>query len=129
MPIVNRACNMVVEFQTKGGAYGLEFRAGYDRCGAALLTILSGDEAGKPSVTIGDHVVALSPNQEGISTIDLWMDGSVIEIFIDRREAITLRSYQPTANDISIAWTGAAQTLKSLSVSDVTPISPDRLTS
>lgn len=128
MPVVNRACNMVVEFQTKGGAYGLEFRAGHDRGGAALLTILSGDEAGKPSVKIGDHVVALSPNQQGISTLDLWMDGSVVESFIDRREALTLRCYQATGNDLRIAWTGSAETLKSLMVSDVAPISADRLT-
>jgi beta-fructofuranosidase len=129
MSIVNRACNIGMEFQTKGGACGLEFRVGNDRGAAALLTIHSGDQAGKPAVTIGDHVVALSPNEKGISTIDLWMDGSVIEIFIDGREAMTVRSYQPTAKDIRIAWTGAAETLKSLAVSDVAPISADRLTS
>jgi len=128
MPIVNRACNLVLEFQPKDGPCGLEFRDGSDN-GAALLTIKSADQAGKPSVTIGDRVVPLNPNQEGISTIDLWMDGSVIEIFIDSREAMTVRSYKSAANDIRIAWTGPAQMLKSLSVSDVTPISTDRLTS
>jgi len=133
MPIVNRAGSVVLEFRAKDAPYGLEFRDGSGSGAAALLTIKSvdqaGDQAGKPSVTIGDRVIPLNPNQEGISTIDLWMDGSVIEIFVDRREAMTVRSYKPTANDISMAWTGAAQALRSLSVSDVTPISADRLTS
>jgi beta-fructofuranosidase len=128
MPIVNRTCNLVVEFQTKGGTYGLELRGRSDSNEAALLAINSGSQSGKPSVSIGDHTIALSPNPEGISTIDLWMDGSVIEIFIDRREAITVRSYKRVANDIRIAWTGAGAALKSLIHSDVTPISPDRLT-
>jgi beta-fructofuranosidase len=128
MPIANRACNLRVKFQTHSGACGLEFRGALDGSTSSLLTIHSDGEAGKPSLTIGDRAIALSLDREGISTIDLWMDGSVIEIFLDRRDAMTARSYKPAGKEVFIAWTGSAATLKSLSLSDVAPISANRLT-
>jgi beta-fructofuranosidase len=128
MPIANRACNLRVKFQTQSGACGLEFRGALDGSTSSLLTIHSDGEAGKPSLTIGDRAIALSLDREGISTIDLWMDGSVIEIFLDRRDAMTARSYKPAGKEVFIAWTGSAATLKSLSLSDVAPISANRLT-
>jgi len=80
-------------------------------------------------VTIGDKVLPLTPDAGGVSTIHLWMDGSVIEVFIDDRQAMTARCYTPSTGNIGVGWTGAATALKSLTVSGVKPISPDRLTS
>jgi beta-fructofuranosidase len=56
------------------------------------------------------------------------MDGSIIETFVDRKEVMTARCYTPSPAGIQLAWTGAADALKSLTVSGVTPISMDRLT-
>ncbi len=117
LAIANRAGAVTASFK---GAGGFEFRAG----GASLLVIRS--DGG--SLTIGDKTLALSPNADGVSTMHLWWDGSVIEIFVDDKEALTTRSYTGTG-EIEVAWTGPGEGLKSLSVSAVKPISKDRLTS
>jgi len=58
------------------------------------------------------------------------IDGSVIETFVDRREALTLRLYDVPAEegDIRVKWMGAVDMLKALIVSSVKPISEDRPT-
>jgi hypothetical protein len=56
------------------------------------------------------------------------MDGSIIETFVDRKEAMTARCYTPSPAALRLSWTGASDALKSLTVSSVTPISNDRLT-
>jgi beta-fructofuranosidase len=117
LAIRNRAGAVTCSF---AGAGGLEFRAG----GASLLSI----EAADGSLKIGDVTLTLAPGADGISTVQIWWDGSVIEIFADDREVLTARSYTGTG-DIEVAWTGAVEGLKSLSVAGVKPISKDRLTS
>jgi hypothetical protein len=81
-----------------------------------------------PVVSIGDKKLPLRPVSDGTSTIHLWMDGSVIEVFLDSREAMTARNYMRTAGDIEVAWSGSMEALESISVSAVSPISSDRLT-
>ena len=49
---------------------------------------------GKPSLTIADQTMPLSPDRDGISTLNLWMDGSVIETFFDNKAAMTARCYR-----------------------------------
>jgi hypothetical protein len=73
----------------------------------------------------------LSPDSDGFSTLHIWIDGSVIETFVDKRRAITARCY-PTANELAeihVGWTGAVDSLKSLMLSGIKQISDDRLTS
>jgi Glycosyl hydrolases family 32 C terminal len=77
---------------------------------------------------VGGKTLRLSPDRDGVSTVHLWFDGSVIETFVDREEAMTARCYLPSPGDIQLVWTGAAEAMKSLTLSHVTPISPDRLT-
>jgi hypothetical protein len=57
------------------------------------------------------------------------MDGSVIEVFLDSKEAITVRNYTLSRGDIQMVWTGAPEALKDLKISEIRPISDDRLTS
>jgi hypothetical protein len=77
-------------------------------------------------LNFGETTVPLSPGPDGISLLHLWMDGSVIEVFVDNKEAMTARCYKPSLSAIDVVWTGAKG---SLVVSGVKPISPDRLTS
>ena len=77
---------------------------------------------------MGEHVLPLSPDLDGVSTVHLWLDGSIIETFVDSKEAMTARCYTPSPAGIQLAWAGATDALKSLTVSSVTPISKDRLT-
>ena len=66
--------------------------------------------------------------RDGVSTVRLWIDGSIIEALVDSKEAMTARCYTPSPAGIQLKWTGAPDALKSLTVSGVTPISSDRLT-
>ena len=126
MSIESRAGAVVYRFQAGEKACGLELRAG-----AAVLFAVQYDGGGgsTPSVKAGGKSLRLSPGQDGVSTVSLWIDGSVIEAFVDSKEVMTARCYTPSPGGIQVAWAGAANALRSLTVSGVTPISSDRLTS
>jgi beta-fructofuranosidase len=119
--IKNRAGEIVCRFKAGDAACGLDLRTG-----ATSLFAMRYQPGSKPMLNIGDATVPLSPGPGGVSEIHLWMDGSVIEAFVDRRQAMTARCYQPSPGAIDVVWTGAKE---SLVVSSVKPISPDRLTS
>jgi beta-fructofuranosidase len=122
LPIENRAAEIAFSFKAGESACGLELRDG------AMPLFAIHYSGGKPSVSVGEHVLPLSPDLDGVSTVHLWLDGSIIETFVDRKEAMTTRCYTPSPAGIQLAWTGATNALKSLTVSSVTPISKDRLT-
>jgi beta-fructofuranosidase len=126
MAIENRSGEVLCKFKPREKPCGLELRSGADA--APLYAIRYDGDKSQPSISIGDRRLALSPNQDGTSTIHLWIDGSVIEVFVDGKEAMTSRSYTPSTGNIQLGWTGAAEALDSLSVSAVKPISDDRLT-
>jgi beta-fructofuranosidase len=119
--IKDRAGEIICKFKVGQSACGLELRSGT----ASLFAI---HYAGASSVTIGGKAVPVSPDREGLSSIHIFIDGSVIETFVDSKEVITARCYTPSAPDIQVVWTGAADSLSSLEVSNITPISKDRLT-
>jgi beta-fructofuranosidase len=119
--IKNRAGEIVCRFKPGDSACGLDLRAG-----AASLFAIRYQPGGKPMLNIGEATVPLSPGPDGISQVHLWIDGSVIEIFVDRKQAMTARSFKPSPDAIDVVWTGPKETL---AVSSVKPISPDRLTS
>jgi beta-fructofuranosidase len=122
-PIENRAAEIVFSFKAGQSACGLELRAG-----ATPLFAIRYGGGGSASVSVGGNILSLSPDHDGVSTVHLWIDGSIIETFVDHKEVMTARCYTPSPAGIQLAWTGAADALKSLAVSSVTPISKDRLT-
>jgi beta-fructofuranosidase len=124
--IHNRAGHILLTFKAGTESCGLELRPG--GTAAPLFAMQYSGAHGKPSVTIGDKVLRLSPDTNGISTVDLWLDGSVIEVFFDSKEALTARNFTPSPGQIQLAWTGSAAALKSIGVSAVKAISDDRLT-
>ncbi len=83
-----------------------------------------------PTVIVADRTLALSPDDHGYSTLHLWIDASILELFVDARQVITVRWYLETkeSQDIFVKWTGGSESLISLTISDITPISPDRMT-
>jgi len=125
--IQNRAGEIVCKFKPDAAPCALELRTAPDN--SPFFTIQYEGSSTKPTVKIGEKILALSPDREGVSTIHLWLDGSVIEVFLDSKEAMTARDFTPTPSDIHIAWSGASEALNSITVSAVQPISPDRLTS
>jgi beta-fructofuranosidase len=124
-PIRNRAGRVRAAFKPGAEACALELRPAPDA--PPLLAIRCPGGSEKPSVTIGEKTLPLSPDAEGVSTVDLWIDGSVIEIFLDSQEALTARDFTPSPQGIQVAWPGPARALTEISVSGVAPISDDRL--
>ncbi len=120
--IKNRAGEIVCSFKTAQGACGLQLMAGMVQLFAIHV------DGSKPSATVGSKTVALTPDRDGVSTVRLWIDGSIIETLVDSREAVTTRCYTPSPDGIRIKGTGAPGVIQSLTVSGVTAISDDRLT-
>jgi hypothetical protein len=102
-------------------AGGIELRSGT----TSLFAIQC---EGASSATIGRKIVPLSPDQDGLASVRLFIDGSIIETFVNSKEVMTARCYTPSPHDIEVVWNGAPDTLSSLEVSSITPISKDRLT-
>ena len=85
---------------------------------------------GAPFVATGDKLLPLSPDANGDSTLHFWIDGSIIETFIDRRRR-SLRGYYGAPDEIGeirVVWSGPVTSLKSMTISGIKPISSDRLT-
>jgi beta-fructofuranosidase len=123
--IKNRSGEIVCRFSTGANACGLELRAGT----TPIFSIrYHGRTGGNLSIEIGDKNVPLSPGPDGVSLVRLLIDGSIIETLVDSKEMMTARCYTPSPSGIQLAWTGPPDTLKSLAISSITPISADRLT-
>ena len=104
MPIENRAAEIVFSFKAGESACGLELRAG-----ATPLFAIRYAGGSKPSLSVGGNSLLLSPDQDGVSTINLWMDGSIIETFVDRKEAMTARCYTPSPSGHSACLDGSCR--------------------
>lgn len=129
--IHNRAGEIVCTFDARKLDCGLELSIGSPSNDTNLLKISSGVNIGdKPSIIVGDRTLALCPDHLGRSTLHLWVDGSIIELFADSRQVKTIRFYEAPAgsSDIHVRWTGAGDSLINLAISDIKPISKDRLT-
>jgi beta-fructofuranosidase len=127
LSIENRAGEIICKFKPGSESCSLELRTG--SAAAPLLAIEYNGDPGKPALMVGEKTLPLSPDSDGESTIHLWIDGSVIEIFADSREALTVRNYAPSPDSIKINWAGAGAALTSMNVFELMPISADRLTS
>jgi beta-fructofuranosidase len=120
--INHRAGEIICKFKVGQSACGLELRSG-------TTSLFAIRYEGASTVTIGGKTVPLSAGRDGLSSVRLFIDGSIIETFVDSKEAVTARCYTPAQGDIQVARTGAADELRALEVSSITPISTDRLTS
>jgi beta-fructofuranosidase len=127
----NRAGEVICRFKPEQSREcGLELRLHTTDASASILSMTCRSGNGSPSIAIGDQILPLSPDRDGISTIHIWVDGSVIETFVDRKHVITTRSYAAPAEsgEVRAVWSGAADAIKSLTISGIKPISNDRLT-
>jgi len=128
--IVNRAGEVICTFKAGENPCGIELQLASATGSTSFFTISYSQATGKPFVAIGDKLLPLRPDHEGYSTLHIWVDGSVIETYIDKKEVVTTRWYdQPTAEgDIRVVWNGTVDVLKQLTISGIKPISDDRLT-
>ena len=128
--IHNRAGEIEFKFKVGESSCGLDLRLGSKDTSVSLLAIAYDGANDQPVIAVGDKVVPLSPDRDGLSSLHIWIDGSVIETFVDKRRVITTRCYAtaPEPTRIHVIWTGGVDSLKNLTVSDVKPVSDDRLT-
>lgn len=129
--IHSRAGEVVCTFKAGSVDCGLELNFSSSQSNASFLKIANGVNIGEtPSIIVGDRTLPLHPDENGHSTLHLWIDGSIIELFVDGRQVITVRSYALNhgASDIHAKWTGSPESLISMIVSDIIPISRDRMT-
>jgi beta-fructofuranosidase len=127
----NRAGEVVCTFVAANLDCGLELQIGCAQQAMPLLKVVNGVSIGEtPTILVGDRTLALSPNENGHSTLHIWIDGSIIELFVDATQVMTVRSYlAPEAgHDIHVRWTGRPQSLINLMTSDIKPVSRDRMT-
>jgi beta-fructofuranosidase len=119
--IKDRAGEVICKFKVGQSACGLELRSG----ATSLFAI---HYEGASSVTIGGKTMPLSPDRDGLASVRLFIDGSIIETFVNTKEVVTARCYTPSTPDIQVAWTGAVDALRTLELFSIKPISKDRLT-
>jgi len=62
--------------------------------------------------------------------LHLYIDGSVIEVFVNQQAACTKRFYSAgnASRDLRLQWTGKTTAMERLSLWQLTPVSSDRLT-
>lgn len=98
--------------------------------GTPWLT-LKFDPLNPGQVWIDSKQISVLPDEKGSLELHLYIDGSVIEVFLGKRVAYTKRFYYPGnhAPDASLKWLGMTTGIESLSVWQLSRISSDRLTS
>jgi beta-fructofuranosidase len=119
--IKDRTGEILCKFKLGQSACGLELRSGTQSLFAIRYD-------GASSVTITGKTLPLSPDRDGLASVRLFIDGSIIETFVNSKEAMTTRCYTASAAEIQVAWTGPVDALSTLEVWNITPISKDRLT-
>lgn len=129
--IRNRAGEVICRFKpSQSVGCRLELRLQTHNGAATLFVMNCGAAGSSSSVTVGDQVLPLSPDRNGISTVNIWIDGSVTETFIDRKQVVTTRCYAAGAEsgEIYPVWSGGANAVKGMQIASIKPISNDRLT-
>ena len=126
-----RAGEIVCRFRASAEPCSLELYAQTPSGTQSLLKIAFSYANGKPMAAIGDRLLPLSPDTDQMSTVHVFLDGSVIETFLDKRQVITTRCYESAgpAGEVRVTWSGSSGQLKDYTVFQLRAISSDRLTS
>jgi beta-fructofuranosidase len=125
-----RAGKVVCTFHPSAEPCSLELLALLPSGRQSLFKVAFSHANRKPVAAIGDRLLALSPDPDQNSTIEIWLDGSVVETYLDKRQVITSRCYEPTdaTGEVEVWWTGSPGQLKEFSVFQLHSISADKLT-
>jgi beta-fructofuranosidase len=129
--IQNRAAVITCTFKAAKDSCAMELQLQSSAGLSPMLAVAYSRTNDAPFVAIGDKLLPLRPDSNGFSTLQIWIDGSIIETFIDDTQVVTTRCYAAPdePGQIRVNWNGAINLLKSLSVSGIKPVSDDRLTS
>jgi beta-fructofuranosidase len=132
MSVPGRAGLLRLRFTAGEKAWGLGLRLGAAENPTSIVALhYAGRADGQPALMVGDKAIPISPDASSHSEVLVWIDGSVLEVLVDRRHAVTSRSYARPSDSgpVGLAWSGSPESLIELSVAGIRSISPDRLTS
>jgi beta-fructofuranosidase len=103
----------------------------YSSAGAADLWLsLRYDPRHLGEILIDNQPFPLTSAAQEDLNLHLYIDGSVIEVFVNSQVVYTKRIYplSSSAEDLCLQWTGRTSNIVGLSVWQLSPISADRLT-
>lgn len=129
--IRNRSGEVSCSFKVGDRSCGLELRIGPTSDSKPMLALsYASNHAPPDSIMIGDKTVPLHPNREKVSNIRIWIDGSIMEVFIDSSQVLTVRNYFDAGEspEIRAVCLGEVEAFRGLTVANMMPISQDRLT-
>lgn len=90
--------------------------------------IRCGDDSGKQTLRVNDVTCPIPPRSNSELGFHIFLDGSVMEIFVDDLSAITARMYKIPSGPLRLKLDGDARVM-SLAAWQIKPISGNRLTS
>lgn len=132
LALPGRAGEVSFTFHPGERSCGLQLEIGQGENASRLLSVIyQVDVTGARSVSVGDRSIPLGNDMTVVCEARLWIDGSVFELHLNSRHALTARSYGMPSDSgpLRMRWIGDPVTLRSFSASEMTPISTDRLTS
>jgi beta-fructofuranosidase len=123
-------CCGEIECTARRGAepYALSLRSAEDGAEAWLTVKYNPLQPGQVSINGVALPVALGEKES--LDLHLYIDGSVIEVFVNGQAAYTKRFYYPgnSQRESCLQWAGSTTSIASLSAWQLAPISADRLT-
>jgi len=117
------AAELVLEFRPKA-AFSIQLQS---ENGTAFATISCTDRSGSREVRINNVRAQLSGNSESALSLHLFVDGSVLEGFINKTISLTARIYRIPVGPLRVKIEGDAE-LVSFDAWKMISISKDRLT-
>jgi len=118
------AAELVVDVRPKSGS-SIQLQS---ESGTVFATISYSENSGGHEVLVNNVRAPLSGNSGSPVRLHLLLDGSVMEVFIDKRISLTARIYQVPSGPLRIKMIGDIELL-SFNGWQMLPISSDRLTS
>jgi len=96
---------------------------------AAPWLTLEYDPGHRGQIAIDGRRIPVALGDQESFELHFYVDGSVIETFVNRQACLTERFYYTgSAQDLRLRWTGKTSNIVSLTVWQLSPISADRLT-
>src|SRR4051812_2453707 len=124
--ISDLAAELKVEFHHKPDS---EFALNLvSEAGASFASIRLANQSGHRELRVNDRVAAITGNPSDPVRLHLFLDSSVLEVFVHRTAVVTSRVYQATSGPLRVTLEGRAESLD-LHAWQMNPISSNRLTS
>ena len=129
MTIKNCCGEILCTAKPTSGIFGLSLLGNAEADTAPWLSVQY-DPSQPNQIRLDEKTVPLQPDKAGELEFHFYIDGSAIETFVNRQAAYTKRFYYSgsSAPQLNLKISGKTTCLSSLSMWQLSPISPNRLT-